>query len=201
MGRGQLDHLARSDEQEPLVGDCREDALGQLHGRGGHRYRCGADVGLTTNVLRDGERALEQAIQDEAKAAGGFRAPHRLFHLAQDLRLAQHHRIEAARNPESVFDGALARQRVEVRRQRIPRDAVEVLQPAHHGLRVGPVDVDLGAIAGRQDRCLADLRPTNEIAQRVAQRILGERDLLPHGDRRRLVVQAEGIEGHRDALC
>ena len=88
------------------VGQRREDALGELHRGGRHRDRCAADVGLRAHVLRHGERALEQAIQHEAEAAGGFRVAHRLLHLAQDLRLAQHHRVEPARDAERVRDRA-----------------------------------------------------------------------------------------------
>ena len=88
-----------------------------------------------------------------------LRVAHRLLHLAQDLRLAQHHRIEPARHAKRVRHGLVTRQRVEVRRQRILRHAVEILEPLDHRLRLGAVDVDLGPVAGRQDRRFLHLRP------------------------------------------
>ncbi len=181
------------------LGDRRKDPLGELHGGRGHRDRRAADVRLRAHVLGDGERALEQPIQHEAEAAGGGRVPHRLLHLAQDLRLAQHHRVEPARHAERVRDRPVARQRVDVRRQRVRGHPVKLLEPAHHRLRVRAVDVHLGTVARRQDRGFPDLRPGEEVAQRVAQRVRRERDLLPHVQRCGLVVQAEGIEGHRES--
>ena len=53
----------------------------------------------------------------------------------------------------------LARQRVDVRRQRILRHAMEVLEPAHDGLRLAAVNVDLGPVARRQDRGFLDPGP------------------------------------------
>ena len=48
-----------------------------------------------------------------------FRRAHRLLHLAQDLRLAQHHRVEPARDAERVRHRLVARQRVDVGRERV----------------------------------------------------------------------------------
>ena len=142
------------------LGDRREDPLGELHRRRRHRDRRAADVGLRAHVLRHGERALEQAIEHEPERAGGFRVAHRLLHLAQDLRLAQHHRVEPARDAERVRDRLLARQRVEVRRQRVLRArGGNPRASATTGCGSGAVDVDLGPVAGRQDRRFLDLRP------------------------------------------
>ena len=152
---------------------------------------------LRAHVLGHREGALEQAVEHQAEAAGGLGVPHGLLHLAEDLRLAQHHRIEAARDAKRVGDRLFARQRVDVRRQRILRDAVEVLEPAHDRLRLRPVHIDLGPVAGRQDRGFLDPGPRQEVAQRVAERVGRERDLLPHVERCGLVVEAEGVERHR----
>ena len=94
----------------------REDALGELDRRRRHGDRRAADVGLRAHVLGDGERALEQPVQDQPERARGFRRAHRLLHLAQDLRLAQHHRIESARHAEGVRHRLVLRQRVDIRR-------------------------------------------------------------------------------------
>ena len=128
---------------------------------------------------------------------GRLRRAHRLLHLAQDLRLAQHHRVEPARDAERVRDRLVLRQRVEVRRAASPcgRRWKSSSQCAT-GCGLAAVEIDLGPVAGRQDRRFLDLGPRQEVAQRVAQRVRRERDLLPHLERRGRVVEAEGVEGH-----
>ena len=74
--------------------------------------------------------------------------------------------------------------------QRVLRDVVEVFQPLHDRSRLGAVDVDLGPVAGRQDRGFLHLRPAQEVAQGVPQRFRLESDLLPHVERGGLVVEA-----------
>jgi hypothetical protein len=54
-----------------------------------------------------------------------FGMTHRLLHLTEDLRLAQHYGVETAGDAEGVVDRLLARQRVNVRRQRVLRDSGE----------------------------------------------------------------------------
>ena len=193
--RRELDHLARADQQQPLVRDRREDALGELHRRGGHRDRRAADVGLRAHVLGHGERALEQPVQHEAQRPGGLRRAHRVLHLAQDLRLAQHHRIEAARDAERVRHRAILRQRVDVRMQRALRQVVEAREPVRDRLGLVAVEVDLGAVAGRQDRRFLHPARADQVAQRVAQRVRRERDPLAHVEGRGRVVEAESDRG------
>ena len=197
MRGGELDHLAGADEQEPLRADRRKDPLGELHRRGSHRDGRAADVGLRADVLGDGERALEKAVQHKPQRSGGFGIAHRLLHLAQDLRLAQHHRVEAGRHPERVRHRLFARQREKIGRQRILGHVVEAFEPADDGLRLRPMHVDLGAVAGRQDRRFLDRRQPQKVAERMPERVRRERDPLAHLERRSRVVEAEGVEGHK----
>ncbi len=137
----------------------REDALGELHRGSRHRDRCAADVGLRAHVLRDGERALEQPIQHQSERSRRLRRAHRLLHLPEDLRLAQHHRIEAARDAKRMRHRAIAVQRIDVRRQRGRRQPVRAFEPARDGVRLTAMEIHLGAIAGRQDRGFLDHPP------------------------------------------
>jgi hypothetical protein len=194
--RAQIDHLARADQQHALLGDRRKDALGEPDRGGGHRNRCAADVGMRAHVLGDGKRALEQAVEHQPQRSRRRGSLHRLLHLAQDLRLTQDHRIESARDAERVRNGPFLRQRVDVLRQRRPGHAMERLEPLHDRLGLGAMEVNLGPIAGRQNRRLLDLRLPEEIAQCGAQRIDLERDPLPHLERRGAVVKAECVERH-----
>ena len=63
MRGGQLDHLAGADQQHFARRQFAEDALGQAHGRGGHRHRMRADLGAGSHFLGDREGALEKLVQ------------------------------------------------------------------------------------------------------------------------------------------
>jgi hypothetical protein len=193
---GELDHLAGADEEQPRVGERGKDALRELDRRGRHGDRRAADVRLRAHVLRHRERALEQPVEDQAQRTGGLSAAHRLLHLAEDLRLAEHHRIQAAGDAKSVRHRAILRQRVDVRLERVGGHTMKVLEPARDGRGIGGVDVDLGPVAGRQNGRFVDARLRDQVAQRGAQGVRLERNLLAHLDRRGRMVQTQGVERH-----
>ena len=151
---------------------------------------------MRAHVLGNGKRALEQAVEHQPQRARRLGGLYRLLHLAQDLRLAQHHRIEPARDAKRMRNGFLLRQRVDVLRQRRLGHAMEGFEPLHDRLGFGAIEVDLGPVAGRQDRRLLDLWLAEEIAQCGTQRIHLERKALPHLERRGAVVEAEGVQRH-----
>src|SRR4029077_5671724 len=80
--------------------------------------------------------------------------------------------------------------------QRRFRHAVEALEPLDHRPGIAAVEVDLGAIARRQDRRFLDLRLAEQGAQGGCRRVRMERDLLPHPERRGRMVQTEGVKRH-----
>ena len=98
----QFDHLAGADEQHADLAQVLEQLRRQPHRGGGHADRMGADLGRGAHLLGDRERALEQLVQRRAQRAGLVGLAHGLLHLAQDLRLAQHHRIEPGGDAEGV---------------------------------------------------------------------------------------------------
>ena len=57
---------------------------------------------------------LKQLVQHQPQRARLLGAAHRLLHLAEDLRLAQHHGVEPARHAEGMLHRALPRQGVDV---------------------------------------------------------------------------------------
>ena len=61
-----------------------------------------ADVGLAAHLFSDGEGSLEELIEHGPQTTGIAREPFGLFHLAQNLRLAQHHRIQPARHAKRM---------------------------------------------------------------------------------------------------
>jgi hypothetical protein len=98
----QLDHLAGADEEHVQLAQVLEQLAGQPHGRGRHADRMRADLGGGAHLLGHREAALEQLVQRRAERAGFVGQAHRLLHLAEDLRLAEHHRIEAGGDAEGV---------------------------------------------------------------------------------------------------
>ena len=122
----------------------------------------------------------------------GCRTVWRLLHLAEDLRLAQHHRIEAAGDAEHVAHGVAAGQGVQVGGDFLRLQPVVFRQPLRRRLgRLGGA-IQFGAVAGRQDRRLAHLVAMRQLDQRLRQAHRVERHLFAHGKRRGMVVEAEG---------
>ncbi len=163
-------------------------------------------VALRTSLATANER-WNSWFKRAAERAGGLGGAHRVLHLAQDLRLAQHHRVEAAGDAEGVARHVLLRQRVGVRAQHGRRDAAAVRQPAQRVVERGMVGgaVDLGAVARRDDGGL-DIRvaPAAEGAAQALQRgrdlVEREREAATQVERRGRVVQAQGPDCHMAAI-
>ena len=197
VGRAQFDHFTRADKEYLLLGDARVNALGNLDRRRRHRHGAGADVGPGAHLLRHRKRGLEQLVQHRAECAGVLGGFHRVLHLAEDLRLADHHRIEPARHAEGVGHRALARQRIKERLQGRSLQMMEARKPVDRADGLGRAAINLGAITGGNDRRFAYRFARHEIAQRDLQ-ILGVKShLLANRERGRMVVHAESEELHR----
>ena len=123
----------------------------------------------------------------------------RLLHLAQDLRLAQHHGIETGRHAEGVLHRFGAVQRVGIGLYCCRLQAMVVRQPFQRGLRVIGVAIELGAVAGGENRCLLHRLVRDEVVQRLPQTLAMESDVLADGEGGGGVVNAEGKQMH-DAI-
>ncbi len=120
------------------------------------------------------------------------------LHLPQDLRLAEHHRIEPRGDPEGVADGAPVRMLVEERLDAVAGQVVVVAQPPDQRLGIGVllVAIDLGAVAGGQDGGLANGLPAPEAVQRILQPLGGHGRPFPDADRGAVVIQSECEQVH-----
>ena len=196
VGRDQFDHLPGADEQYVQVADRAENLLGQPHGGGGHRHRVRPDRRLAADFLGHGEGTLEQLVQQGAEAAGGFRRAHGVLHLAENLRFTQHHRVQPARHAERVPGCGLGVVHVQVRLQPVHRQLVVVRHPGQRIAHIRRVTVDLGAVTGGQDRHFVRRVRAHHARQRVPQPFGREGELLADGERRGLVIEAEGYERH-----
>jgi hypothetical protein len=205
----QVDHFAGADEQHVLPADGIENAFRQAHRGGGHRHAVRADLGCAAHLLGHRETALEQLVQIGAETAGFVGDAHRILHLAEDLRFAQHHRIEAGSDAERMADGIVLRQHVQVRTQFGKIQLVVVGEEmGGHVERVGRAagGVHLGAVAGGQQRRLivaarAEMgidapEPGPGGLHGLAELLRPQRQLLAQRDRCCSVVQADGEELH-----
>src|SRR2546423_1468160 len=98
---------------------------------GRRRRALGARSTWAAPIMPWGEAG--RAPKTVARVARRFRGAHRLLHLAQDLRLAEHHGIEAARDAEGVLHGVVSLLAIEVRREVEPQGPRPGGEPALHG--------------------------------------------------------------------
>jgi hypothetical protein len=146
--------------------------------------------GLGAHPLGGAPRALEAAAEDRPGGAGGVGPGVGVLQLPEDLRLADHQRVERRRHPEHVID----RRRADVLVQRAPdlgrrRAAPRQERPLDLGHRAralgrGRRAVDLDPVAGRDQHRLGDAAGVAHVAQHVAELVLGEREVLAHRHRR-----------------
>src|SRR5262249_2000655 len=118
------------------------------------------------------------------------------LHLAENLRLADHHRVEPGSHAERVPDRFALRQRVEVGLELLWLDPVIPGEPIECGLRLTERAVDLGPIARRQDSGFFDRLVPGELRQGRAQALSVERYALADRERRGLVIQSQREELH-----
>jgi hypothetical protein len=136
-------------------------------------------------------------VQQCAQRAGILRHARRLLHLAEDLRLAQHHRIQAAGDAEHVAHRVAAGQGVQVGGDFLRLQPMVIGQPLRRRLGRRPVQyssvrLQVDRIAASRTECgRASVRPAPRAGARI------ERHLLAHGQRRGVVIEAKGIKLHR----
>ncbi len=121
-----------------------------------------------------------------------------LFQLAENLRLAQHQRIQPAGHTQQVAHDILLLVGVEpVAHVGIVAGAFS-FQPVDDDIRRGGVDVavDFGAIAGRQDDGFFDRRERGDAGQRVIELAGAEGQFLADRDGCGLVIYAEREKRH-----
>ncbi len=194
----EFDHFAGADEEDFLFRQAVEDARRKMHRRGGHGNRVGADRGGRADFLGHREGALEQLAQQRADGSGFFGNARRLLHLAEDLRLAQHHRIQPRRDAEHVAHGFLLRMLVKIGLDLLRRQRVIFGQPVRRTLRVFGRAIQLGAVAGGQNRRFAHGLGPQQVVQGLTHARRIERHLLANRERGRMVIDAQSEQLHGD---
>src|SRR6267154_1112255 len=164
-----------------------------------HRDDVGADSGVAAHLLRHRERALEEFVEERSECAGGLGDADRLLHLAQDLRFADHHGVEAGGDAERVPHRFAVREGVEIRLQLLRLDAVIAGEPLERGLRFAQRTVELGAIARRKDCDFLDRLALSQLRKRRSKAIGLKHHPLADRKRSGLEVQSEGEKLHGES--
>jgi len=195
---GEFDRLSGADEENAGLPQVREQALGQAHGGERDRNRACADARVGAHALGHGERLLQQALHRRAQAARVARRAVCILDLPQDLRFPEHERIEPRGDAEQVPDRRIVRVQVKELIDSLFGQTVLCGQPLSGDAFCARVDVDVqfGAVAGRQDQGLVHSGLAGQIRQCLRRRFRRESYLLAQCERRVQMVESEGDEGH-----
>ena len=206
MGRRELDHLAGADEQDLGLAQVFEQLRRQPHRGRRHADRVAADLGRRcappsrprTSAGTSAAASLPSVPALSASRTACFSWP-RICGSPSTIESSP----LATRNAWRAADGAL--EHVGVRAQRL-RSARRRRRPASRppgstSVRVG-ADVELGAVAGRDDRDLArPARRRERNACRVgAQLLRREREPAAQIERRGRVVEPQREDAHRPII-
>jgi hypothetical protein len=200
-----LDHLAGPDQQRVLVRQRLEDLPGQVTAiRATETGRSAMRVSLRTRLAGEGRREEPRQHRPAGPALGGD--PVGVLHLAQDLRLAHHQRVDRGRHPQQVADGVGVHVLVEdgvgrdVLRQRLAAPELaeeEAAQAVAGGVEPAGGGHHLHPVAGGEQHRLLDLLAVGQLGEPRSGIVDGE--ALAHLDRRRAVVHARQQDLHSRA--
>ena len=102
---GELDHLARAEQEDVAVLESIENLSGQFHGGRTDRQPAAADVGLAAGALADLQCSLEHFVDQQARRPRALGDLEAVAHLAEDFRLADDERIDAGGHPKQMQGG------------------------------------------------------------------------------------------------
>ena len=194
---GEAGHAAGADDDDAAP----SEVVGRpVEGGGDERRRRAVDAGLGVGALADAQGLLEQGVEGRAHRAQLLAAAERVAGLAEDLGLADGHRVEPGRDLEQVGDGAVVVVDVEVGQQRL--DALvgrgqqalrEVLDAAVEAVDGG---VDLEPVAGRDHGRLGDVGVGQHVLDQLVGAVAVDREPLEQRDRRGAVGDADDEDRH-----
>ena len=195
--RGELAHRPRAEQERRLVVEAIEDVAGELDGRGADRHGLLGDPGLACGCAsppRTTCGSSDAAPGRRRRAAAATRVL--LLQLAEDLRLAHDHRVEARRDPEEMPDRLAVAVGVEA-----PGQLVAVPSRAPRARNAGS---SAATASGSRPHATTSTRlqvetitpslhagQRDEAAQRGLEAPVGERDALAHLDRRGVMAQPD----------
>ena len=143
----ELAHPARAEEERAPAFEALELPGRQVDRRSGDGLRHLGQLRFGADALAGVEGLLEEAVQDRARRIRPQRCLVREAHLAEDLRLARHERVEPCGDTEEVLDCLASLPR---REDALELEAGKPLQGCARHLRIAAFGVDLGPVASRE---------------------------------------------------
>ena len=123
VARGDLAHLSGAYEENCTPFKRAKDFSRKIDCDGGDGDGIGSDSGFATRFFGGGKGALQKMLKLAGDGSRGARDGKGFFDLAENLRLANHHGIEAGGHAKEMADSFLVTILVEVRRKNRGVDA------------------------------------------------------------------------------
>jgi hypothetical protein len=200
-----LSHLSRADHDDLFV----VESLEKLARKVGDRHARNTDPllidrGFRCDSLGHPQRRLEGRVGQGADTARGRGQFVCLFHLAEDLRLADDHAVEAGGHREQVTDKVLAGPLEQVVEQVNRLQTMEIGQEADDvvmrwaAFRLFRRDVQLHPIARRKEHRLCARKSLPQAHEGLDRLVLREGQSLANLYARRVMAAADHLQFHQE---
>ncbi len=194
---GFLADVAGAEEEDAGRGEFAEDGLREIDGDVGDADVAFGDGGIGADVFCGLERFLKNSVEDGSGVAAGLGARVSVFDLTEDFGFADHLGVDAGRDLEEVVERGGA---AEMEADAFELGGVDVLLRAEGGLDmrdgggIAGDAVEFDAIAGVEQRELAETTQLSEMAGETTGGIGIERQPLADGERGGVMRGAENEE-------
>ena len=111
---GKFAHFSGAEKQNSFPLERAENLASEFDGGVRNRDRGIADGGFIAHALRNSKRLLHHGVKETSGRAEFLRLLPRGFHLRDDLRLADHHGVQAGGNAENMHQRGFVEQAVEM---------------------------------------------------------------------------------------
>ena len=197
--RDELAVSAGADQERRAAVEAAEHLARELHARATDAHGLAADVRLVADALRDLECLVHHLVEHGPHRLVGLRHPVRVPHLPDDLRLADHHRVETRDDAEHVPERLLLLVLVEVRLDGAERSARAIGEPLGEALRPDARrrhGVELDAVARGQQEPFPPEPVRPQRGEHLGHALGAHRELLAKLDGRRVVADTDRDQPH-----
>src|SRR5690606_3562444 len=197
MHGGLLGHVPRTDDEYGATDELAEDARRQIDRDGRDARRPSCDFGFAAYPFGALDRERHASIEHGADrpALLGLRVGG--LHLAEDLRLADHHRLEAGGDAKNVPRGVGLRSREDVALERARVDRLQTRE-LHERRRRWNLPrghpVDFHAVARRHEHHLVQPGVTTQLLQHASEVVRADGEALAQLHGRTFVIETESDE-------
>ena len=195
--------LSRSDEQGRPAFQAAQHLAREFDAGPPDAHRLAGDPGLATHALCHQQSPVHHAVQHRPCRVALLGDAVGLTHLADDLRLAQDHRVQAAGHAKQVPDRSISAVLVQVGQCPARDQAATLGQPGRHlgnVLAFSGHSVQFHPVAGRQQQGFGAHAFAAQIPEQLGDRRRRHGQPLPHFDRSRVVAETHRDEAGAHAL-